>query len=182
MRVTLNNQCEGGGMHWPALRSSAGVALMEVLIAGATIAVFMAGLFTLNTFTVKTARSGKEILASTLVVQERLEQLRKGTWYNVTDASYIQGLLSTPTGSASALPGLTERITINVYPAVTPAPTPIQVTRSSSGTATILSSNTALRQQPTVRADVTATWVGSRTGAMRTRTFSTVIAEGGIVR
>lgn len=151
-------------------------------MAGATIALFMAGLFTMNSFSVKTARAGRETVAASLIVQERLDQLRKGTWINVTDPAYVQTLLGTAPGSGAPPLGLTERITINVYPATNPASTPIQVSRAANGIATIDSSNTALRQQPTVRADVTATWTGNRNGTTRVRTISTVIGQGGIVK
>lgn len=165
-----------------ARRSRSGVALVEVMMAGAAIALFMAGLFTMNSFSAKTVRAGKETVAASNIVQERLDQLRKGTWFNVTDPAYVQTLLGTAAGSGAPLSGLTERITINVYPAASPALTPIQVTRSANGTVTINSSNTALQQKPMVRADITATWTGSRSGATRTRTVSTVIAQGGIVK
>ncbi len=165
-----------------ARRSLSGVALLEVLMAGTTIALFMAGLFTMNSFSVKTVRAGRETVAASLIVQERLDQLRKGTWINVTDPAYVRTLLSTPAGSGAALSGLTERVTLNVYPAVAPTPVPTVVRRAANGTVTIVSSNATLSTQPTLRADVTTTWAGNRTGATRTRTVSTVIAQGGIVK
>ena len=151
-------------------------------MAGASIAVFLAGLFTLSSFSIRTARAGRETVAASLIVQERLDQLRRGNWTNVTDPTYIQTQMSKPAGSAAPLSGVTERITINAYPAASPAPVPIEVRRSANGTVTIVSSNASLRGQPTVRADVTTTWAGSRRGATRTRTMSTVIAQGGIVK
>lgn len=151
-------------------------------MAGMAIALCMAGLFTMNSFGFKTVRAGKETVAASLVVQERIDQLRKGTWINVTDPAYVQTLLGAAPGAGDPLPGRTERITINAYPAVSPTPTPIQVTRAANGTVTINSSNNTLRQQPMVRADVTTTWTASRTGRTRTRTIATVIAQGGIVK
>lgn len=184
MRTIMNISGTAGkaGLPRDARRSRSGVALVEVMMAGAVIALFMAGLFTMNSFSVKTVRAGRESVAASLIVQERLEQLRKGTWINVTDTAYVQTLLGTAAGSRVPLSGLTERIIINVYPAASPALTPIQVTRSANGTVTINSSNAALQQKPMVRADITATWAGTRTGATRTRTISTVIAQGGIVK
>lgn len=164
------------------LKSRAGLALLEVLMAGAVVALLMAGLFTLNTFNIKTMRSGKETVAASLVIQERLDQLRKGTWMDITDPAYLQSVLGSRVSSPVALSGLSERVTINVYPAGVIASVPIQVTRSADGTVAVASSNTALRSKPMVRADVTVTWIGSRTGAPRTRTISTVIANGGIVK
>ncbi len=161
-------------------RSRAGMALLEVLIAAASIALFMSGLFAMNSFSLKTVRAGKETVAASLILQERLDQLRRGSWVNVTDPAYVQAVMGTAAGAAAPLSGLVERITINTYP--TPAPTPIHVTRWASGIASVDSTNPALRQESMVRADITATWVASRNGETRTRTISTVIAQGGIVK
>lgn len=161
-------------------RCKAGVALLEVLIAAASIALFMSGLFAMNSFSLKTVRAGKETVAASLVLQERLDQLRRGSWVNVTDPAYIQSCMGNAAGAAVPLSGLVERISINAYP--TPAPTPIQVTRWASGAVSVDSTNTTLRQESMVRADFTATWVTGRNGATRTRTISTVIAQGGIIQ
>lgn len=104
-------------------RSRSGAALVEVMMAGAFIALFMGGLFTMNSFSAKTVRAGRETIAASLVVQERLDQLRRGTWINVTEPAYVQTLLGTAAGAGAPFNGLTERITLNVYPAVSPAPT-----------------------------------------------------------
>jgi hypothetical protein len=167
----------------PRLRHRcSGAVIVEALAAAMIIGLFMGGLFEMNAFNVRTVRAAKETVAGSLVLQERLDQVRNTKWTTVSDTTYLQSVLSTAAASSGALPQLTEQITVSAYPAVSPTPTPAVVTRAPDGTTAIVSSNSALSSLPAVRADVTISWLSSPRGKTRTRTLCTIIAEGGIVR
>ena len=163
-------------------RLCSGAVIVEALAAAMIIGLFMGGLFEMNAFNVRTVRAGKEAVAGSLVLQERLDQMRNTKWASVSDASYIQSVLSIAAASSPILPQLSEQITVSAYPVVSPAPTPVVVTRAANGTTSIVSSNGALYKLPTVRADVTVTWQSSPRAKPRTRTLCTIISEGGILR
>jgi hypothetical protein len=145
------------------------------------IGLFMGGLFQMNALNLRTMRSGRETVAASLVLQERLDQVRNTTWANVSDAAYLKSILDAGASSSTGLPQLTEQITISAYPVATPVPTAAVVTRAG-GSATIVSSNADLAKKRMVRADVSITWKSSAGSKTRTRALSTIIAEGGIVR
>jgi hypothetical protein len=146
------------------------------------IALVIGGLVEMNALNIKTVRAGKETVAASLVLQERLDHLRNTKWIKVSDATYLQSILNTASASSTALPQLTEQMTVSAYPPSSPAPTSAVVTRAANGATAILSSNPALAKLPMVRADVTISWQSTPRSKIRTRTLSTIIAEGGIVR
>ena len=163
-------------------RRCSGAVIVEALAAAMVIGLFMGGLFEMNALNVRTMRSGKETVAASLVLQERLDQIRNSSWAKVSDATSLQSVLGTAALSSTVLPGFTEQITVSAYPAASPAPVPAVVTRAANGATAIVSSNGALAKLPAVRADVTITWRSSPKATIRTRTLCTIIAEGGIVR
>ncbi|HEX8295967.1 MAG TPA: hypothetical protein VF593_06675 [Chthoniobacteraceae bacterium] len=162
--------------------ASAGAVIVEALAAAMIIGLFLAGLFEMNAFNVRTLRSGTETVAASLVLQERLDQVRNTTWANVGDATYLRTVLTTKAVSADALLDLTETLTVSAYPPPSPAVASAIVTRAASGTTTIVSSNSKLAEQATLRADITISWRGNGRRLARTRTLCTIIAEGGITR
>lgn len=163
-------------------RNCAGAVIVEALAAAMIIGLFMGGLFEMNALNLRTIRAGKETVAASLVLQERLDQVRNTTWANVSLAAHLQTILNAPAASASALPQLSEQITVSAYPATAPMPPSAVVTRAANGATAVVSSNPDLSELPTVRADVTITWRSSPRAKTRTRTLSTIIAEGGILR
>jgi hypothetical protein len=166
----------------PSRLNQGGAAIAEALAAAMIIGLFMGGLFQMNALNVRTMRSGRETVAASFVLQERVDQIRNTTWANVSNAAYLENLLDTSAASSGNLPQLSEQITISAYPVATPAPTSAVVTRAASGTTNIVSSNADLAKQRMVRADVAITWQSTTGSKTRTRTLSTIIAEGGIVR
>jgi hypothetical protein len=156
--------------------------IVEALAAAMIIGLFMGGLFQMNALNLRTMRAGKETVAASLVLQERLDQVRNTTWANASQSAYLRTILNSPAASASVLPQLTEQITVSAYPATSPMPTSAVVTRAANGSTAIVSSNADLSKLRTVRADVTISWRSSPRAKTRTRTLSTIIAEGGITR
>ena len=158
-----------------------GITLVESLVAASMLALFLAAVFSVNGRNLQLLKSGKESLSATAVLEERVEQLRTGNWDDVTSAAYLSTILGTASGSAANLRSLSEQIVISTYPPPSPATATNQVTRSSSGTVATVSSNSALRVQNSVRADIRVTWIGPPNGRTRVREISTIIANGGLI-
>jgi hypothetical protein len=104
-----------------SFKSVSGATILEAVFAGAIMALFMGGLFELNARNVQLLKSGKESFAATIVLEERLEQLRSGKWADITSADYLQTILAQPASSSAQLPKLSEQISITEYPASVPA-------------------------------------------------------------
>lgn len=163
-------------------RSLAGATLLDAVFAGTLIALFLGGIFQLSARNVLLVKSGKETVSATVALQERMENLRAGAWTDVTDANYIKTILTTTAGAAGNLSSFAEQITISAFPVVSPSPTPIVVTRNSAGTVTIVTSNSTLSAQSSVRADFRGTWLGPPNGRTRVREISTLVSNGGITK
>ena len=158
-----------------------GATILEAVFAGAIMALFMGGLFELNGRNMQMLKSGKESFAATVILEERLEQLRSGKWSDITSPAYLQTILATPARSADQLSSVAEQIVISDYPAASPAAVANTVARSPSGSVSIISSNAALAKEDLVRADVRITWKGTPGGRTRVRDISTVIADRGLI-
>jgi hypothetical protein len=128
----------------------------------------------------------RETVAANQLVQERLEQVRSGGWAQMTDGNSIRDhILGTACSHVEILPSARERITVTPYPAVSPAPTPLLVERTSDGQIRIVSdpgSGFSLRRSTGVRVDVHVDWISHQTPRVRTREISTVVALGGILK
>ena len=192
-RATGASDLRGGALAFPVLmrdaksmrhsvnRLARGATILEAVFAGAIIALFMGGLFEMNGHNLQMLKSGKESFAATLILEERLEQLRSGTWVEITSPTYLQDVLTKPARSAAQLSSVAEQIVVSDYPAASPPLSSNAVTRSSSGATVVVSSNTTLFKQDLVRADIRVTWSGTPGGRTRVRDISTVIAERGLI-
>ena len=74
---------------------------------------------------------------------------------------------------------MTETLTISKWPVASPSPTPVVITRSGT-TATIVSGNIDLVDEPTLRADLRVTWTGYPGPRTRAREVSSIFANGGL--
>jgi len=158
-----------------------GATILEAVFAGAIMALFMGGLFQMNARNLQLLKSGKESFAATIVLEERLEQLRSGKWIDITSPAFLQTIFANPPSSAHQLSGVSEQISLSEYPAAAPASAPNTVTRSSAGGVTVTSSNEALTTKALVRADLRVTWSGTPGGRTRVRELSTIIADRGLI-
>lgn len=158
-------------------------------IAIASIGITSLCVANANSFSI--TRAHKEILVANQCLQQRTEQYSAATWTQITDPTAACNLLGqvpvnglAPASSASLLPDQTETITISAYPPVTPAVTPLVVSRDSSGTTTIVSQPPAgfyLRNALSVRIDFRETWTSNQGRRPRMRECSTVVALGGLL-
>ena len=156
------------------------ITLIESLVAASMLTFFLAGVFAVDGRNHQLIKSARESLSATVVLEERVEQLRTGKWDQVTDSNYLRTILGTASGSGANLSSLSEQIVISAYPMPNPATTTTKITRSSSGTVTTVSSNNLLQIQKCVRADVRVTWTGAPNGRTRVRELSTIVANGGL--
>jgi len=161
--------------------SERGVTILEAVIAGAIMAMFMGGLFQMSARNVQLLKSGKESFAATVVLEERMEQLRSGKWPEITSSAYLTTILSTAPSSSAALPALAEQISISAYPPPASPTASNSTARNAAGAVAVLSSNPALASAELVRANFRATWSGTPGGRTRIREISTVIAKRGLI-
>lgn len=145
------------------------------------MAIFLAKLFEMNARNIQVLKSGKESFAATVVLEERLEELRRGKWADITSPAYLQTILATPASSSNQLPSLAEQISVSAYPAATPPATANTASRSAAGAVNVVSSNAALANQSLVRADLRVTWSGTPAGRGHTREISTIIGDRGLI-
>lgn len=160
-----------------------GGTLVEAMIGTAIAATGITALCVASADCLGISRAHKEVLVANQCLQQRAEQYRAAGWPQITDANNVQALLAQPTANNGVLDGHTEKITVNAYPPVTPAVTPIVVTRDAAGNTVIVSqpSGYSLRDAVAVEIDFQEAWTSAQ--GHRTRSFeaSTVVALGGIV-
>lgn len=165
---------------------TAGSILIETMVAAGLVAMVMASLATTSSVCMGMLRSQRETISSSQLLNERLEELRSGGWTQVTSGASIRdSVLNTPSSQAAYLNGIVETITVTTYPAVTPAQTPLKVTRPEIGAPVINSEPVgefSLRNFTAVRVDLRVQWKSKQYGRTRSRETSTVISLGGLLR
>ena len=165
-----------------------GFTLVDVCGAVLVIGLALAGVFVANTQAVSITKSAKQAAVASKCLQQRIEQIRNFNWTEITDSTSMQDLYGTPPLPSIELPGFSEQVTISAYVPPIPPASPaapvapfLQITRTNSGTVTLVSDSATLVDQPEVRVDVQITWPGPG-GRTRMRETSVVIANGGIGR
>lgn len=158
-----------------------GATILEIVVAMGVVVLFFSGIFLMNSRVLALVRGCLESTASTRVLQDRAEQLRGSTWAQLTNAAhYTNEILVVPPDSAGALANLTESIRVTAHLASPGSVTPIAVHRTPAATISTTSAGDAqLIDQPSVRIDLTASWI-ARGGRPRMREISMVFGEGGI--
>jgi hypothetical protein len=150
------------------------------------VGIFFVALFGLSSQCLFFANASREVTTASQTAQSRLEQLRNCTWAQITksDGTYIAGttaeqaVLYAPMNGASSLGAVTEVVTINPYPAPSPAQSPIQVTRAGNGTVTVNSTNTKITTDADmVTINLQFTWSAAPPARSRTIGVSTVYAN-----
>jgi type II secretory pathway pseudopilin PulG len=174
-----------------------GFTLVDVMAAVLVIALSLGALFTANSRAMGLLKSAKQAAVASKCLQQRIEQIRNYNWTQVTDATAMQDLYSTPPLPSAELPGFSEQVTVSAFtPSTTsgiasagPSGSLLQITRDNGGTVTLVSDSGNLDSQPTVRVNVQITWPGPGGtwtcpggGLCRMRETSVIIANGGIGR
>lgn len=159
-------------------RFVAGVTLVETMMGAALVAVGFISIFEINGVCLRYIASSKNNLATLQGVQDRLEQFRNLSFTNLTDASYLQGLIAAPAnGSEFLARSPTEVVTLSAYP--TPDANNTQLTLSAGGgSATINSTDSNLANAKLVKINVTYTWTEALGGRARSEQSETIISAG----
>ncbi len=165
---------QGRGIKF-AFHGCAGFTLVEVMVATIVIVTFFAAIFEVNAVCLRLIDAGKESLAAVQSVQDRAEALRNLAFSDLTSASYVANLMSTPPNAASIASKATEVVTISKYPS--PASSEInRFTRGPDGTVT---TNAAGNPGSTlVTVDVQLSWTMTLGGRSRTEQTSTIVSNG----
>jgi hypothetical protein len=161
----------------PHLRGS---TLIESAIAAAVCALFLGSLFTLNTSTMETIKMAREAACASQVLQQRIESMRIANWHQVTDASWIQAnLLNTDAAGSSGLKNVSETLTLIPYGSSSTSTT--QLSRAS-GTATIVTQNSALLTESAVKVVWTVNFTGAPNDRASSRQTVAILAKGGVAK
>lgn len=161
-----------------------GFTLVEVLITLVVAALFGAAAFATNQRLLLTLKAQRESAAATMMLQERMENLRALSFSNVTDSSYIgSNIINSATTSEAPLSNLSETITVSAYPADGTGSNQ-WVRDSSHPTGNQASTTSSLGVshgglQTVVKADVLITWK-SADGRSRTRNLAAVFGIGNL--
>jgi hypothetical protein len=158
----------------------AAFSFLEVMAAAGLVAVFLVGAFTANSRGLSMIRSAKETAGASKILQQRMETLRAASWTEVTDAATLKDFYATAADAGESCNQNFEKVTIAPWPSGV-GPSVIQITRSTSGTTTVVSDNPDLVEGAAVMVTVSVSWTGAGNRA-RTRETCTVIANGGLGR
>ena len=95
-----------------------GTTLVEIAVAGAILAVGLAGLYALLGTSINEVKRGHTASGAQENTVARLDQMRNLTWASITNAATVATVLGTPTSSDSA--STISREVITVSPAAVP--------------------------------------------------------------
>jgi prepilin-type N-terminal cleavage/methylation domain-containing protein len=154
-----------------------GFTLVEVLVAVALLGAIFVTIFELNARCLRFIDASKEAVGALQGVQDRVEQLRSLLFTDLTNATTLQTLMTTPSNGSAFAQNATEVITLSAYP--TPIGT-TQITRGpgASATPTINSTDSSLSSATLVKVNVTYTWTTTFGGQSRSEQTETIISAG----
>ena len=167
----------------PTAWQSSAFTLVEVMVAVAVVALFMSGMFALNSQSFQLLRSTQGVIAAEECTRDRLDKMRNAAFDSMVDPTYISGTVLTTTGNTfPLLDGLQIVLQVTSFPppaaASTDAKTVI-VTRNATGTVSVTKAGDGtLKDQTTVMVTATATWTGR--GQTRTHEAYIIATSGGI--
>lgn len=165
------------------LAAQSGSTLIEALVGTAVAAVGIVGLCVANAECLGITRSHREVLVADQCLQQRTEQFRNASWWQLTDPASACGLLNQSTANGAPLQDQAETVTISAYPQPTPAATALVVRRSGNDSATVVSqppTGFSLRGSIALRIDFQESWTSAQGRRGRARAASTIIALGGL--
>jgi Tfp pilus assembly protein PilV len=162
---------------------TSGTTLIETLIAIALLVGFFVTMFELNAKCLRFVDSTKEKVGALQGVQDRVEQLRNLSFTDLTNATTVQTLMTTPSNGSAFAQNVTEVVTLSHYP--TPDASNTQVTRppGASVTPTINSTDANLANDTPagtglVRVNVTYTWTTTLGRRSESEQTETIISAG----
>jgi len=116
-------------------RGEQGTTLVEVAIAGAILAVGLAGLYALLGISVNEVKRGHTASGAQENTGARLDQMRNLTWASITNPAAVATVLGTPTSSDSSSTITQEMITVSpaAVPQSSPLPSPTPLPTATPG-------------------------------------------------
>jgi Tfp pilus assembly protein PilV len=160
-----------------------GVTIIEVLASVVLILVGFCGIFAMNTRSLLILRKTRQVVASSQLLQERIETLRSHAWPEISNAHALAVLLQTPAESgqdlADANPVETVTVTVPNLPAGATATDYTFTVRRQRGAVRIIHDGD-LGTQPLLLVQNSVTWRDMH-GAEQ-RTLRTIIGQVGLTR
>jgi hypothetical protein len=158
----------------------AGFSIAEAVIAATISMISLGAVMVLNAQQLKLIRSTRESNVASVVLQNRIEQLRGTAWDNMTSPTWLSAkVLSKPQENVGVLGNLQETLIISPWPANASLGR-IVMERTNSSVAT-LEASASINTQTQARVDYLVKWSGSD-NRPRERSYATVISNGGITR
>ena len=155
-----------------------GLTLVEVLIAVALLVGSFVTIFEINARCLRFIDASKEAVAALQGVQDRIEQLRNLLFADLTNASTVQTLMTTPSNGSAFAQNVTEVITLSAYPTPDAANTQITRGHGASVTPTINSTDSSLSSATLVKVNITYTWTTTLGGRSQSEQTETIISAG----
>lgn len=152
--------------------------LVEVLVAVALLVGSFVTIFELNARCLRFIDASKEAVGALQGVQDRVEQLRNLSFTDLTNATTVNTLMTTPSNGSAFAQNVTEVVTLSAYP--TPNGANTQITRGpgASVTPTVNSTDTNLANAALVKLNVTYTWSTTLGGQAQSEQTETIISAG----
>jgi type II secretory pathway pseudopilin PulG len=159
---------------------NAGFTLLETMVAGTIMALFLGTLFALNSTSMQTLHAAREFTCTSQVLQQRIEAMRIANWHQVTDADWLRNnLLNSDAAGASLLTSVTETLTLVPYGSGSTGNT--QITRSN-GNASIVNRNSQLLAESAVKVIWSVSYIGAPNGKAYSRQIVAILAKGGVAK
>ncbi|MEO7723995.1 MAG: hypothetical protein ABIU29_04800 [Chthoniobacterales bacterium] len=164
--------------------------MVEIVIAGAILAVGLSGLYALLGTTVNQVQRGHTASGAQENTVARLDQMRNLTWASITNAATVATVLSTATASDSSSTISREVITVSpaAVPQTSPLPSPAPLPTATPGPGFSViktggSVNISPSAYPNLNAEklvnVTVTTEWSTAGASHQRQLSSLFSQWG---
>ncbi|GEM_PF-2373439 len=162
-----------------------GFTFLDNIFAMTIVALFFGALYMLNSQCLYLLNSGRESLAATGALQDRMEQVRSCRWTQVTLSSgtnSISTLLSSAASDAAMLNKATETVTVTGYPTPTSGSAPtFSVSRNNAtGVVSVAaggSAQSAFSTYDLARIDITMAWTASPGNRSRSEQITTLWGE-----
>jgi hypothetical protein len=157
--------------------------MVEVLVAALLIFLSLGGIFAMNARSMHILRSTRQVTASSLIAQQRLESIRSRPWPEISRSAGLARMLETPTESESELADAEaiETVSIMVPPLageMSPGGSSIRVQRERGQVRVRQAGDFA--DEPMLLVSATVEWRGLHGRQERTR--RTLIYRSGLTR
>lgn len=157
--------------------------MVEVLVAALLIFLSLGGILAMNTRSIHLLRSTRQAIATSQMLQQRMESIRDQPWPDISNATALAALMRKPTESEKELAdnACTEFITVSVPDALgAPAAGARAFSlRRQRGEVTIID-DADLGAEPMLLVNASLQWRG--VGGTQQRMLRTIVCRNGLTR